>query len=559
MTAKVPPGYVLGLLAILIIVILYPVSMLIYGSFSSAQPGMTGHFTLYNYFRVFGDPDTYQTLLTTLLFAASTTGVVMLLATPLAFLTTRTNVPLKGFFDVALIIPFMIPHIIYIAVWLLLLSPGYGLLSVIFGAFFHVSSFVLVNTNSFSGMVLIEALLIFPVSYLTLAPAISGMNISLEHSARICGSSALRTLFTITLPVLRPALLAAASFAFLLSSETLEVPLMLGFPARIFVLTAQIYRAIYTYIPSNYGLASTYSILLMMLTVTMIYVYRRFTRETERYQIVAGSGYKVSVIDLGWWRYPAMVLSLFVALWTGLVPLAALVIMAFFDVNYFGWHILSGPTIQGFVRIFLQPGVDTVLKNTLLLTVIGPSVALALSFAIAYASYRAKARGARTLEVLALLPFGIAGPVMAVGYLWGFVGVTFLYGTFYLIFIAVVGKYLSWGLRSMTAGIVQFRTDLEKCSRICGATSLQTIRYIVVPLLKRNLYSSWALLAVMFLGNFAIPVFLYTPQSEVISVEIFGWWQTQAFKPLAVLSITSTIISLALVLSVRLVRGKILQ
>ena len=173
----------------------------------------------------------------------------------MAYLNTRTNIPFKVLFQIISIVPMMIPHILFAVSWALLLNPSNGLINLLLKQILNLQHSPF-NIYSLPGMILVEGLLDLPVSYLIIAPAMSSFDVSLEESSKVCGSSNLRTLFKITLPVLRPAILASITLVAIRSLESFAVPSALGMPGRIYLLSTHIYRIIATGFAADYGMAA---------------------------------------------------------------------------------------------------------------------------------------------------------------------------------------------------------------------------------------------------------------------------------------------------------------
>jgi len=231
-----------------------PVVMLVVGSFSSGF-GTFGDFTIAKYVAACTDPGLADMLWNTVLFTFGSAVLATALALFLAYLNTRTNLPWKFLFGVISIIPMMIPHILFAASWVLLLNPSNGILNRLLIEIFGLQSSPF-NIYSLSGMILVEGLLDLPIAYLIIAPAMSAFDVSLEESSRVCGASTLRTLARVTLPVLRPAILAAVILVIVRSLASFAVPSVIGMPGRIYVLASHIYRIVATGFAADYGQAS---------------------------------------------------------------------------------------------------------------------------------------------------------------------------------------------------------------------------------------------------------------------------------------------------------------
>ena len=219
----------------------YPTAMLFYGSFTTAELGQSGELTLANYAAAYGDPQTYRLLADSFVFAAGAALGSLVFAVALAWITVRTNAPLRGLFELVAIVPNVFPPALLAIAWTLLASPSVGLLNALLKDIFHLQQGPL-NIYSMPGLIFVEALVLTPLAFLIVAAALRGMDPSLEESARMLGSSQWRILRRITLPLMRPAVLAALTLNFVRALESFDTPAIIALPARIEVFTTKIYR-----------------------------------------------------------------------------------------------------------------------------------------------------------------------------------------------------------------------------------------------------------------------------------------------------------------------------
>ena len=294
------------LIAIVGFLTVCPVVMLAVGSFS---PGLGSHggFTVAKYVAAYTDPGLAAMFWNTVLFTIGSAVLATTLALFPAYLNTRTNLPWKSLFGIISIVPMMIPHILFAASWVLLLNPSNGILNRLLMEIFGLQRSPF-NIYSLSGMILVEGLLDLPIAYLIIAPAMSAFDVSLEESSRVCGASNLRTMARVTLPVLRPAILAAVILVVVRSLASFAVPSVIGMPGRIYVLASHIYRIVATGFTADYGRAAALSMSALFASIGLICVYRFLTSKAERFVTVSGRGYKPAVIDLKQWRAPLFAL-----------------------------------------------------------------------------------------------------------------------------------------------------------------------------------------------------------------------------------------------------------
>ncbi len=534
-----------ALIAIVGFLTLCPVVMLVLGSFSG-ELGAFGAFTLEKYVAAYTDPAFAEILLSTVFFTLGSAVVATGLALFLAYLNTRTNIPGKFMFGVISLIPMMVPHILFAVSWVLLLNPSNGMIN-LFLRQLGLEGAAL-NIYSLTGMILVEGLLDLPIAYLVIAPAMSAFDVALEESSRVCGASNWRTLRRVTLPVLRPAILAALTLVIVRSLASFAVPSVIGMPGRIYVLATHIYSIIATGYAADYGMAAAVGMSALAASITLIVLYRRLTREGEKYVTISSRGYRPGVIDLKGARYPLfaavallsfvlIVLPILVLFYTSLVPYVMTPGAKAFAAM--GW--------RHWVTVLKDPVSLLALKNSLYLGIGGATLGIVLSFFVAYVIVKVRTKASGLLESLSFLSFSFPGIVVGVGFMWFFVQ-TPLYSTIWALLIGYIATYLPYGLRPLTSAFVQIHGHLEESSRVCGGGPFYTMRRIVLPLLVPGIASGWILMATMFVRELSLSVVLSRPGTEVLAVQILRFAEDGLWGRLSALGIIMIFISTALVI-----------
>ena len=543
-----------SLIAIVGFLTVCPVVMLILGSFSEGLSAF-GSFTLSKYVKAYTDPAFAEILINTVVFTIGSAVVATVLALFLAYMNTRTNIPFKFLFRIISLIPMMVPHILFAVSWVLLLNPSNGMINLFIRQIFGIEGAAL-NIYTMQGMILVEGLLDLPIAYLVVAPAMSAFDISLEESSKVCGASNLRTLAKVTLPVLRPAILAAATLVIVRSLASFAVPSVIGMPGRIYVLATHIYRIVATGYATDYGMAAAIGMSALAASITLIFLYRRLTREGEKYVTISSRGYRPTVIDLKGARYPLfgivgllsfvlIVLPVFVLFYTSLVPYSMVPsAKAFAMMSWRHW-----------IAVLKDPISLLSLKNSLYLGVGGATLGMVLAFFVSYVIVKVRTKGSGFLESLSFLSFSFPGIVVGIGFMWFFVQ-TPLYATIWALLIGYIATYLPYGIRPLTSAFVQIHGNLEESSRVCGGGPLYTMRRIVIPLLIPGIVSGWILMATMFVRELSLSVVLSRPGTEVLAVQILRFAEDGLWGRLSALGILMIFISTALVIIASLIGGK---
>ncbi|MBI2228185.1 MAG: iron ABC transporter permease, partial [Deltaproteobacteria bacterium] len=473
----------IAVVAIVGLVIAYlslsPTLMLFYGSFRSKPLGVPGDFTLGHYISAYTDPLTYKLLLNSFIFAGGSAILATILATTLAWISIRTNAPFRKFFELTAIVPNIFPPAMLAVSWTMLLSPRTGLINRLLMELFNLSGAPF-DIYSMAGMVFVEALITTPLAFLIVSASLYSMDPSLEESARVAGSSNLQIVWRITLPIVRPALLASATLNFVRAIESFDTPAIIALPARIEVFTTKIYREAIGAFPPNQNLAATYGVSLLMITMLFVYLYRRMTIRSERYVTVTGRGYRPMMIDLGGWRYFASGIASLILTLIVVLPFAVLIFVSFVTyVHVPGaktWELL---TLDNYVGNLTDARTFQALRNSVVLAVGGATLCMVLAALTAWVTTKSKAVGTGIIEGLTFIPWAFPGTALAIGLLWTYVYVPLpIYGTLWILLIGYITRFLPYGLRTMTSTIVQIHDDMQQASMVCGAGFVDTFRRI---------------------------------------------------------------------------------
>ncbi|HEY1268021.1 MAG TPA: iron ABC transporter permease [Candidatus Binatia bacterium] len=541
-----------AVLAVVGIVIAYlslsPTVMLLYGSFLSKPLGVPGTFTLRHYIQAYTDPLTYRLLLNSFIFAAGSSVLATGLATIIGWITVRTNAPLRKIFQLIAIVPNIFPPLMLAVAWGALLSPRTGLLNRFAMQIFGLDEAPL-NVYSLWGMIFVEGLITTPLAFLIVSASLHSMDPSLEESARVAGSSNLQIARRITLPIVRPALLASLTLNFVRAIESFDTPAIIALPARIEVFTTKIYREAIGAFPPNQNIAATYAVSLLLISMVFVYLYRRFTSHSERYVTVTGRGYRPMIIDLGKWRYAATGVAALILLLIVVLPFAVLLFVSV--VSYLHvpgaktWELL---TLDHYRYNLTDSRTYRALQNSLFLAIGGATICMLLASVTAYMTTKTKAAGRSVIEALTFIPWAFPGTALAIGLLWTYVYIPLpIYGTIWILLIGYITRFLPYGLRTMTSTVVQVHDDLPDASMTCGAGFWATFRRVLLPLLRPGFIAGWIILATIFLREFSTSIFLYSPGSEPVGPLLYHFYVDGNLGPMCSLGIIVSVICLILI------------
>jgi iron(III) transport system permease protein len=526
---------VITLIAILGFLTIYPFGMLLYGSLHSTPPGMAGEFNLHGYAEVLSGP-TLLIMLNTIGISLAKTIPSLAMAVFLAWIIARTDTPWRGTLEVLITLPFFIPPILTAMAWAMLGNPQVGLLNTLF-KWMTGSTTSPINVYSYGGVVWHMVQYSTPFLFLFIVDIFRAMDPALEESSRMCGASRWRTFRNITLMLMMPALTNSFILSFIRGIENFESPLFFGTPAKITVITTEIYNSINHHATPDYQYATAISFSIMALMFLLVFIQWRILRG-KTFTTVTGKGYQPSVMKLGKWKWATFGFCIFFFVVTVVLPVSQLFIGSFF--RFFGFYQWDMLTLEHYRNVFSSSEIWRAFSNTMLLGLIGASATMALGAIVAYISIRTKWRGRRVIDALAWLPWMMPGMVLGIGFLWAFAmlpGPIPIYGTIWALLLAYVTLGTPVSVRVMSGAYAQLSFDLEECSRVHGATFFQTLWRILVALAWPSFAVGWVLTFFMIMRELSASILLYSVGSEVLSVTLMKLWANGLAEQVSVIGL----------------------
>ena len=539
------------LVAILTYQVLLPFLLIIWTSLKVAHPGdpefLQLSFTTANYFRAFAIREFWEASLNTFYFASVSTLFSFVLGTFLAWTVVRTNTPLAQLIGMITLGRIIIPGVIITISWILLASPSIGILNYFIAETTGVRRFF--NIYSFWGMVWVQSLEMAPLAYLLMSAALQSTDPRLEEASAIAGAGAWSTFYRVSLPLILPATAASALLLFIQTVESFEVPLLLGGRAPIPVYTTEVYFNT-SRTPTDWGLASTYAMMLLVLSMVLLFVYFRLVRHTERYQTITGKDFKPRRIDLGTWRYLTCALSLLlVFLITGL-PFIMMLYASLMP-------RFQPPTLEAFRDLTLVNYRNLLadwnysvrpLWNSTLLGVGSASVVMLLVAAISYFVNKSRIRSRKILDFLGFAPIALPSVVLGTAFLWFYLLVPLpVIGSLSIIGLAYLTRYMPYALRFVSTSMVQIHTELEEAAAVSGGTWWKNLYRIYLPLLRPGLMAGWFWVMVHAYRELTIALMLARSRNRTAAVIIFDLWSNGSFPQLSAFGVLMFLILIVLV------------
>ena len=505
-------------IAILVIVVVFPVLLIFFNAFWA-----DGEFNAASVIDILKEPETFQALLNSLIIASCTTIGSTIVGTFFAWLVTRTDLPHKTFMKCMFLVPFMLPSFIGALAWKMLLSPNAGFINQFFIDHFGFTGSIF-NIYSYYGISIVEIMYLFPFVFIQVCGALERMDPTLEESARISGAGLFTITRKITIPLVLPSILSGALLIMLYSMAHFGTVAVLGIENGIYNIPTLIYERIHQS-GGSFDAIRTGTVLATVLVITaaLIIWLQRKILGSGHYQIIGGKSFRPMELKLRGLRYPLLIFCLAYIAFTILLPTAVIFLVG--SLKTYGLSFaLSNLSLDNYKFILFDYKVtrDAIFNSVTL----GFTAAIITMFAgvmISYVIVKMKVRGKGILEFLGMLPFSVPGSVIALGVIlaWsGQFGIN-LYNTVWIILVAYIARYMAFSLKANSAALEQVHDSLVEASRACGATMWQSLRDVVLPLVRPGMFAAFFLIFLPSLRELTVSIMLYAPTTRTIGVAIY--------------------------------------
>lgn len=527
---------------ILVIIVAVPVLLILFTAFFE-----DGKLNVAGIVKVLSDKDTYTALLNSLIIAIGTTLISTIFGVFFAWLVARTDLPFKKFMKIMFLVPFMLPSFIGALAWKILLSPNAGYINRLLVSIFHLPSSP-IDIMSMGGIIAIESMYLFPFVFLQVTSALERMDPTLEESARISGAGLFTITTKITLPLVLPSILAGALLVALYSLAHFGVPAILGTEKGIYNIPTKIYERIYASGGSFSAIRiGTILSTILVISAAIILKAQSMLLKRGKFQIIAGKSMRPVVLKLRGLKTPLFIFCILYVAVTVILPTITIFFIG--GLKTYGLPIaLESMTWDNYIEIFKWKMTKDSIINSIYLSLSSAFVTMLVGVMISYVIVKMKVKGKFIIEFLGVLPFSLPGTVIALGVIltWsGRFGIN-LYNTAGIIFVAYIARYMAFSLKSNSAALEQVSDSLEEASRACGATHWQTLKNIVLPLVKPGMVSAFFLIFLPALRELTTSVLLYGPKTRTIGVAIYALNEDgETVRAAALASVTLIIIFFA--------------
>lgn len=544
-----------GIFVVAVVLVLAPLVPTIYQSLlNKPLYAAGGIFTPSNYVHLFTEGGFGKVVLNSLYFAALTTVIAVAISIILAVLVIRTKMPAGRAMGGLLLWPIYISPLVMAFGFILMYGPS-GFISTAARA---VIGTVPWNLYSIPGMAFAQAVTLVPIGYLYCSGALKLSDPSLEAAARTCGAKPLRILWSVVIPMVRPAILYSALLIFSTSIEELSIPLLLGRPSGINMFSSFIYINGLAKSNPDYGLVGAASVVTLAVMAILITIQAISLRNARRFVAVGGKAARPRLLDLGGIRWVGFAFAVLYLIFGPLLPIIGLVLRAFTQLLTPLVNPLSLLTLDNFTLIFDYPAYVDSIKNSLIVAVVGAIVTTLFVSVIVLVARRSLFRFRRILEFTALSPQVMPGLILGIGFFWAFALIKPLHG----VNGTLLALIIAFGVRSLPAAfgavapmVMQIGEELDNAARTLGADWWRTFSRILFKLVMPAMFAALVLLFIQMFKEFTPAIFLANSNSQVIGTTTLQLWLNGNSGSVAALSCIQIAITTVFVL----VAGKVFK
>jgi iron(III) transport system permease protein len=503
-----------------------------------ALPGVKkGAFTLYHWKKVFTNYNILiRPFLNTLLIGFGAVGVIAVIGTMIAWLVSRTDIPLKGSITVLATLPYVLPSWALALPWIEIfqntgLNMPAGFLE--YTIDLKAPSWIVFGPLP---IILVLGLHYFPFAFLLVAAALRNVNSELEETGELLGAGRFTILRTITLPIVTPALLSAVILGFSLAIGSYGTPSLLGLPARFNVLSVQIKSLMDMNLHSQ---AYILALILIGLCIIAVYLNNRAIGTRKGFETIGGKGVRQRLTPLGKLRIPVSISVIAFLMITIVLPMCLLIWTSFmlnegdYSISNFSFHYWTGVVdpkdpefIIGESGVFRNPKFFSAVRNTFFISGMGAAIVALIGMLVGYVVVMG--RGKRLSAIIERISFA---PIMIPSIAFGAIYITLfavsrgpipaLYGTFAIMILVVIGKRMPYASRTGISAMYQPSKELEEAGEVLGAGWLKRFRQIIWPLTKTGFSSGFLLVFISTTRTLSLFILLVTAKTHVLTTLIF--------------------------------------
>ncbi len=524
-----------AVVAVAAVLVLYPIYFLLDASLDVGDPDVRPP-AAYGFDNFAALPGYRAIVVNTLMVACAATVMALAFGFVTAWILNRTNVPFRRTLDQLMAVPYYVTPLLGALAWSFLGAPESGFINEAWRRLGGDAP--LIDITSPLGIAWVMALFEGSVAFVMIGAVLQSMDPSLEEASQVSGASRWRTMLRITLPLAAPGVLGAAVFVFAEMLGSFSAALVLGTPARFFVVTTAIYQLVSQF-PPRLPMAAAMGVSLFAVMFVMMFIYRAVTAHRS-FVTISGKAFRPRVMELGrarWLLFAAC--GAYVTL-AAVLPIA---VLAYVSVQKLAvaFPAADNFTLDNFRQALSLNAITQAMTNSLALGVLTGTIGVVLTGLVAWIIQRSRLPGRGVLEYIVMLPQAVPRLVFAFGMMWAWLILPVpIYGTFWVLLIAYLTVFLPLGVRTISGVIMQLDRSLDECGQVCGASWSYRVRTILAPLLRPGLVAAWLLIFIASVRELGASILLMGPTSKVLTPAIVEAWFSSSAELTAAMALIQT-------------------
>ncbi len=493
-----------SILAVYALFLIYPLIQLLWSSI-----WVDGRITFEYFGQFFAKTYYTKTILNSIEVSLTVTVISLVIGVPLAYFYTMYEIKGKTVLQVLIILCSMSAPFIGAYAWILLLGRN-GLITNLIKA---VTGVTIGSIYGFKGIVLVQALQLFPLVFLYVCGALKNVDNSLLEASENMGCSGMKRFFTVVIPLCMPTILAATLLVFMRAFADFGTPLLIGEGYRTFPVI--IYNAYFSEVGTNHNFGAAVSVIAIMIT-TIIFLLQRFAN--NKFQFTMSALHPVERKQIHGWKNVLMQIFCWLVVLVSFSPQIYVIYTSFQKTS--GKLFVSGYSLDSYVKAFQDGG--RAIPNTFIIGLEALAIVIVLAILIAYLVVRRPNKANETIDTLSMVPYIIPGSVVGIALVIAFNRKPLvLTGTVAIMVIALVIRRIPYTIRSSVAVLQQIPMTIEEAAISLGSSKLQAFFKITVPMMSNGILSGAILSWITIITELSTAIILYNLKTITLTLAIY--------------------------------------
>lgn len=500
---------------------------------SSVIDPETGAFTLGYFQKFFGKKYYLNTVINSFKVTGCVTVMVVLIATPLAYVLTTVRIKGAEWIRVLILISSMSAPFIGAYSWILMLGRNGSITRF----FKNVLGIQVPDIYGFTGIVIVLTLQLVPLVFMYVSGALKNMDNSLLEAAESMNYYGVKKMVKVTIPLILPTILAGAILVFMRAIADFGTPMLIGEGFK--TIPVLVYTEFMGENGGDSGFAAAISILVVILTTTAFLIQKQISKKLS-YSTSALN--PIQAKKLTGWKNIAAHAFVYLYLVIALLPQLCVIETSFRNTS--GVVFKEGYSLDSYRSAFSKMGLS--IQNTVILALIALAVIVFISVLIAYITVRRANPITGCLDIATMFPYIVPGSVLGISLITAFnKKPLILTGGAVILIVAFTIKRMPYTIRSSAAILRQIGVSVEEASLSLGASNLKTFFKITLPMMSAGVISGAIMSWITIITELSSSILLYTGKTKTMTIAIYTEVIRGNYGIAAALSTILTVLTIA--------------